>query len=64
MSRTHFTPPLTQNERIILDAVRKSSSIELRFESPQGERASIKVENRAFAYNVSNALRTFIEENR
>lgn len=62
MPRKTDTPPLTRNDEIILDVVRKSKSIELRIESPGGERSSIRISCRAFAYSVSNALRVEFEK--
>lgn len=58
MPRKTDTPPLTKNDQIIIDAVRRSESIEIRFLG-HGQLSSITISSRSFAYDVSNAVRNY-----
>lgn len=61
MPRKTDTPPLTKNDQIIINAVRRSESIEIRFLS-HGQLSSITISSRSFAYDVSNAIRNYAAE--
>ena len=61
MPRKTNTPPLTKNDQIIINAVRRSESIEIRF-GGDGHLSSITISSRSFAYDVSNAIRNYAVE--
>ena len=54
-------PPLSENDRILIDAVRRSRTIEIRFGDSR-QRSAITISSRGFSYDVSNALRNFVVE--
>ena len=61
MPRKTDTPPLTRNDEIILAAVQRSPSVEIRIKDPlTGGMSSISISSRRFAYDVSNALRNYM----
>lgn len=61
MERRTPPPPLSENDRILIDAVRRSRTIEIRFGDDR-QRSVITISSRGFSYDVSNALRTFVVE--
>lgn len=56
--RHSFTPPLDENDRIIIEAIRKSPSIEIRFGN-QNQKGFLTISSRGFSYDVSNAVRNY-----
>lgn len=54
-------PPPSENDRILIDAVRRSRTIEIRFGDDR-QRSVITISSRGFSYDVSNAIRNFAVE--
>lgn len=52
------TPPLTRNDLILIDAVRRSRTLTIHIEDPTtGGKHRLTVTSAQFSYDVSNALR-------